>query len=116
MVDAGFFRRLETLVHAMHRRHIVHLDIRNRRNVLVSEKGGPGLLDFQSSLNLDHVPRRLHRFLKEIDISGVYKLWELNDPASMDAERKARLAAVNRKRGLWVFKGYPLGTRKAPRQ
>ena len=115
LIDASFFKRLEVLVEEMHQRNMVHLDIRNRRNVLITDKGRPTLLDFQSSLNLDRMPRNLHDLLEEIDLSGVYKLWQLKSPETMDAARKERLMEFDRKRFLWVLKGYPLGTRKAPR-
>ncbi len=116
MVEPDFFYRLEALVNCMHQRNLVHLDLRNSRNVLITESGAPALLDFQSSVNLDHVPKPFRQFLKEIDISGVYKLWKSKKPESMDMQRKSRLAAMNRKRGLWMLRGYPLGTRKAPRK
>lgn len=115
MIDAAFFQQLELLVEAMHERNMVHLDIRNRRNVLITDSGQPALLDFQSSLNLERVPRNLHNLLKEIDLSGVYKLWQLKKPETMGAARKQRLAEFDKKRFLWVLRGYPLGTRKAPR-
>ena len=115
-LDAGFFHALEALINQMHQRSVVHLDLRNRRNILMTETGSPALLDFQSSLNLKHVPQRFHRLLKEIDISGVYKIWARKQPESMDAQRRDRLAAMNRKRGLWVLRGYPLGLRRPPRQ
>ncbi len=111
-LDEHFFYRLEALVENIHQRRMVHLDIRNRRNVLVREDGTPALLDFQSSLDLDRVPRCFHGLLKEIDLSGVYKLWRLKKPGAMDAARKARLAAMNRRRFLWILRGYPMGTRR----
>ncbi len=111
-VDEYFFHRLEALVKKMHRHRLVHLDIRNRRNVLIREDGTPALLDFQSSLNLDRVPKCFHELLKEIDLSGVYKLWRLKKPDALDAVRTARLAAMNRRRFLWVLRGYPLGSRR----
>jgi len=116
VLDEGFFQSLETLVEQMHQRNMVHLDIRNRRNVLINQNGMPALLDFQSSLDLSRVPECLHNFLKEIDISGVYKLWQLKHPESLGATRQARLAALNKKRFLWILRGYPLGTRRLPRK
>ncbi|HMA85367.1 MAG TPA: hypothetical protein VKN73_06670 [Desulfosalsimonadaceae bacterium] len=115
LIDASFFKQLEMLVEEMHKRNMVHLDSRNRRNVLITDEGRPALLDFQSSLNLDRVPRNFHHLLKEIDLSGVYKLWQLKTPDTMDAARKERLMEFDKKRFLWVLRGYPLGTRKAPR-
>lgn len=106
-VPEDFFYRLETLVRQMHERGIVHLDIRNRRNILVMETGGPALLDFQTSLDLHHVPGFLHPLLKDIDLSGVYKNWANIRPGQMGRKRLAHLEALNRKRAFWMFKGYP---------
>ncbi len=106
-----FFFEFEQLVLAMHQRNMVHLDIRNRKNILVTDTGRPALLDFQSSLNLENTPRMLHKIMKDIDISGVYKNWSKKKPALLDENRRARLASLNKKRILWFLKGYPLGTR-----
>ncbi|MFO7839544.1 MAG: hypothetical protein R6X08_08620 [Desulfosalsimonadaceae bacterium] len=116
VLNSDFFFRLEVLVQQMHERRMVHLDIRNSRNVLVTENGRPALLDFQSCLCLDRVPKGLHLLLKEVDISGVYKLWQRKQPQTLDAGRRARLAAINRRRRFWVLRGYPLGMRKARRR
>lgn len=116
MLDEAFFYKLEHLVEQIHARHMVHLDIRNRRNILVVDNKEPVLLDFQSSLKLDRVPRTFHKLLKDIDISGVYKMWQLKKPDSMDINRQRQLANLNKKRFLWVLKGYPFGTRKDPRK
>jgi len=95
----------------MHQRNMVHLDIRNQRNILVTDEGLPAVLDFQSSLNLENTPRALHKLLKDIDISGVYKNWFKKKPESLDNRRRAHLDALNKKRFLWFLKGYPLGTK-----
>ncbi|MGM0451672.1 MAG: hypothetical protein ACQERN_00720 [Thermodesulfobacteriota bacterium] len=104
-----FFHGLEALVLQMHARQMVHLDVRNRRNVLVTDAGCPALLDFQSSLALDHVPVVFHRLLKDIDLSGVYKNWIKIRPDLIDQSRKDRLERINRRRRFWLFKGYMLG-------
>src|SRR6056297_2836081 len=74
-IPEDFFYNLEKLVCRMHERNVVHLDIRNRRNILLRPNGKPGLLDFQSCLDLRHVPKGFGRMLREIDLSGVYKTW-----------------------------------------
>ena len=111
-----FFHAFEALIFRMHKRHIVHLDVRNRRNILVTDTGRPALIDFQSSLDLTHVPKGLHRLLMDIDISGVYKNWHTLRPDLLDADRRARLCAMNRKRSFWIFKGYPLGMKRGRRR
>lgn len=112
---AAFFLSLEDSVQRMHARGIVHLDIRYMRNIVVSETGEPLLLDFQTCLFLDRIPRFLHQFLKNIDLSGVYKCWKRVNGKTIDAERLAFLKKMEKKRSLWIFKGYPLGTRASRR-
>lgn len=110
-ITPDFFRALEEIVLRMHERAIVHLDIRYMRNILITPDGSPAILDFQSSLALERIPRMFHGLLKAVDLSGVYKCWQKVCPGTIDAERLALLEAVQKKRSLWVFKGYPLGTR-----
>ena len=111
-----FFHHLEQIVKTMHDRNMVHLDIRNHRNILVDEEGRPALIDFQSSIHLKRVPKALHNFFKGIDMSGVYKHWEKKKPETIDSARKAHLDALNRKRFLWFLKGYPFGLKKYRRK
>ncbi len=112
---ADFFLKLEQSVRQMHQRGIVHLDIRYMRNIVVSDTGDPLLLDFQTCLFLNRIPRFMHQFLKNIDISGVYKCWKRVSGKTIDPERLAFLEKMEKKRSLWVFKGYPLGTRASRR-
>jgi len=110
-IGDDFFFQFEDIVRMMHQRNMVHLDIRNRRNILVTDEGQPALLDFQSSLNLENTPRFLHKIMKSIDISGIYKNWSKKKPDSLDSGRRAHLESLNKKRFLWFLKGYPLGTK-----
>ena len=112
VIPDDFFYLLEKTIMQMHDRNIVHLDMRNRRNILMQSDGKPVLLDFQTSLNLRRVPRHLRALLKDIDLSGVYKLWKRRRPDLFDGHRMKHLDAVNRKRAVWFFKGYPMGMGK----
>ncbi len=49
-VPADFLERLEEALEEMHRRGVVHLDLRHRSNVLVDEGGRPVLIDFGSAV------------------------------------------------------------------
>lgn len=49
-VPPDFGERLERGLAEMHRRGVVHLDLRHRSNVLVGEQGDPVLIDFGSAL------------------------------------------------------------------
>lgn len=107
LISDDYFFQLEEMVELMHSKNLVHLDIRNRRNILVTDDGKPALLDFQSSLNLERIPKFLRNLLIDIDFSGVYKNWNKVKPQLLDDKRKARLESLNKKRSLWLFKGYP---------
>jgi hypothetical protein len=56
-LPAGFLAELEAAVEELHRRGIVHLDLRHRSNVLAGEDGRPVLLDFASALHFDPATR-----------------------------------------------------------
>jgi len=106
----GFFPKLEALVGAMHRRGLVHLDLRNARNLLVDACGNPCLLDFQSHLSIVNVPRFLRNWMREVDLSGVYKHWQRLDPDGLDPGRRAVFDRIRWRRRWWPFRGY-LGIR-----
>ena len=105
-LSADFFLRLEELVRCMHEKGLAHLDLRYRRNILVTNEMRPAIIDFQSGVHLDKVPRIFHDLLKDVDISGVYKHWKRFSPETMGAEREKRLADIMRIRKFWVFRGY----------
>jgi hypothetical protein len=44
------FDRMVDLVRRMHARRVVHLDLRQRRNILIGVDGSPAIVDFQSSI------------------------------------------------------------------
>lgn len=112
-VTPAFFLQLEALVQSMHARKLVHLDIRGPKNLLLQPDGTPGIIDFQSSLSTRWLPGFLRRILEDIDIGGVYKRWNLWQPQTLDAGRRAVFERGNRLRRFWKLRGYPtLGTKR----
>lgn len=57
-LPAGFIGDLEHAIGEMHRRGVVHLDLRHRSNVLAGDDGRPVLIDFASALRFDLSTRR----------------------------------------------------------
>ncbi|NUN52806.1 MAG: hypothetical protein HUU06_08475 [Planctomycetaceae bacterium] len=96
-LGAETFDRLAATVEGMHRRGVLHLDLRQRRNVLVDGAGVPRVIDFSSGFTVDpegwwgrFLLRRLgpkRRFL----------------PDSLTPDETARLARLERWRGWWPF-------------
>jgi hypothetical protein len=108
----GFFPALEESLRQMHARaRIVHLDLRNAHNILVTDSGAPSLLDFQSCLGTRLLPPPLRRFAESIDLAAIYKHWARRSPDTMGPERTAALARMSRLRPLWVLRGY-IGARR----
>jgi RIO-like serine/threonine protein kinase len=108
----GFFPTLEQSLRQMHSRaQIVHLDLRNAHNILVTDSGEPLLLDFQSCLDTRMLPPPLRRFAERIDLAAIYKHWVKRSPDTLGPERAAALARMNLLRPLWVLRGY-IGARR----
>ena len=70
-----FFDRLQATVDAMHDRGVVHFDLHQKRNILVTDDGRPVLIDFASAIRF--APGRLSRpplcVLKRPDRMAVLK-------------------------------------------
>jgi hypothetical protein len=106
-LSPGFFPSLERSVTELHARaRIVHLDLRNADNILVTEAGEPMLLDFQSHIGLRWMPAPLRRFAERVDRAAIYKHWARRLPATLGPERSAVLARINELRPLWALRGY----------
>lgn len=106
-LPADFFPALERNVREMHARAtVVHLDLRNAENILVTEAGEPSLLDFQSHLQLDWLPGPLRRFAERVDCAAIYKHWAKRSPETLGPERQAVLDRINAMRPLWALRGY----------
>lgn len=100
-------RAFKKAVAALHQRGVVHLDLRQRKNVLVTRKDRVVLIDYESAMVFG--PGRLGRWcvawLSRIDQNAVLK-WKLKYVprlVSKEGHRRARRwKSVGR---LWFFKG-----------
>ena len=77
------FERLEILVRAMHERGVVHLDLRQRKNILIAGEQ-PWLIDFANALR-----GKLTQKLRAVDESALLKFKQRNWPHPADADRDA---------------------------
>lgn len=105
-ITPDFLRQLETLTRSMHWAGVVHLDLRSLTNVIMYPEGKPGIIDFQSAVVTDHLPRFIARTLRAIDLSGACKKWQQFQPDAMGAVRRDFFQKINLVRRWWVFKGY----------
>ena len=97
-----FFDSLRRIVTEMHERGVVHLDLRQRRNILIQPDGTAAVIDFGAALCLAPGGRLLRR-LAGIDDSGVLKYKRRACPGSLSEEEEDRLARAERRRSLWPF-------------
>ena len=75
-LPSGFVARLEEVIDEMHRRGVVHLDLRHRSNVLAGRDGEPVVLDFASALVFDastRLGRLVVRILGRLDRRAIGK-------------------------------------------
>ena len=91
------YARLVDLVRAMHARGVVHLDLRQRKNILIAGEQ-PWLVDFANAMR-----GKLTAKLRAIDESALVKFKERNWPHLMtDADREA-LRSHRFLRKFWIF-------------
>jgi RIO-like serine/threonine protein kinase len=105
-LPSSFFVELERVLREIHSKGVFHLDLRHKGNVLVSEKGEPFLIDFNSSLAFKENGLLFHLLsplLKWVDHGGLLKLKERVSPSLMTSEELAFLKRFNLLRRLWIF-------------
>jgi RIO-like serine/threonine protein kinase len=99
----AFYEALAAMVEEMHRRGVVHLDLRQRRNILFRPRERrPAILDFGSALCV-RPGGALHRLLVRIDRSGVLKYKDRARPGSLTSEEARSLRRIERRRRWWPF-------------
>jgi RIO-like serine/threonine protein kinase len=91
------YERLVELVRAMHARGVVHLDLRQRKNILIAGEQ-PWLIDFANAMK-----GKLTAKLRAVDESALLKFKQRNWPHLMtDADRDA-LKSHKFLRKFWIF-------------
>jgi RIO-like serine/threonine protein kinase len=106
MIPPSFFSDLDQVLKAIHSRGVVHMDLRHKGNILVSENGEPFLIDFNSSIAFKEkgiLRRYLFQLFRWVDYGGFLKLKERTSPSSMTPEETNFLKRFNRLRKLWIF-------------
>lgn len=105
-LPSSFLSDLEIVLQEVHRRGVVHLDLRHKGNILVTEKGEPFLIDFNSSFAFKEkgfLRRYLFPLLRWVDYGGLLKLKKRISPSLMTPEEIAFLKRFDRLRRLWFF-------------
>ena len=107
------FTELERVLSSMHARGVVHLDLKQKRNILVRSDGRIAVVDFQSALILDHGIKALFLpLLRRRDRAGLLKFKgkyasHLMDEEELKAFRKELFLAK-----CWPFTSWTRALRK----
>ena len=91
------FEQLCATVREMHARRVVHLDLRQRKNILIGAER-PWVIDFAGALR-----GRLTAALRSVDESALLKWKERNWPHLLTEADRAFLAKHKKLRKFWVF-------------
>lgn len=105
-IPSSFFSDLEQVLREVHERGVVHLDLRHKGNILLSEKGEPFLIDFNSSFYFREkglLRHFLFPILRKVDYGGLLKLKQRISPTSMTPDELLFLKRFNLFRKLWIF-------------
>lgn len=101
-----FYDRLQACIDRMHEMGVVHLDLRSRRNILVTSDGHPMLVDFGSALFIGRswLSRRvLVPLLAIVDNSAIVKFRYRDFPETLSRPQRRRYRAVRAWRVLWPW-------------
>lgn len=99
--DAAYFRDLEILIDAVHDRGVIHLDMRNRRNYGMDDRGEPYLVDFASSI---YLPWKgiMWKALCGIDRMGYLKVKAKLNPGLLTDDDRRGYTCGERLSRLWL--------------
>jgi serine/threonine protein kinase len=105
-LPSSFFSDLERILRNIHLNGVVHLDLRHKGNILISDRGEPFLIDFNSSFAFKEkglLRHFLFPILRWVDYGGLLKLKHRVSPSLMTPEELVFLKQFNRLRKLWIF-------------
>jgi RIO-like serine/threonine protein kinase len=102
-LPAGIFDRVLDLVDALHARGVVHLDLRQRKNTLITPEGRPVIIDFASAMHFSR-DGKVFRFMKNVDRTAILKLKNRVLPGSLTEAEKEQLQSFDRMRRFWPLK------------
>lgn len=97
---------LRALLDRVHRRGVVHVDLRRRNNLLVNGQGIVHLIDFAGSVHLrpaGRAGRWLLPVLKQLDEFAFLKWKQRLAPATLSDREKVRLRRITVLRAFWFF-------------
>ena len=117
LVPPIFVTRLEKLVKDMHQRGVIHLDLHQRRNILVTADWKPYLLDFATSIYFGtsaFAQEVLVPIFSIFDSGGIFKIKKWHAPSTFTSVERRNLRIMEKFRRLWIFTPVHISKRKPP--
>lgn len=104
-IDEAVVRKIAAAIREMHRLKVVHLDLRQRKNILVSESGDITIIDFSSAIDFSKFPPGLIFFdlLRIADESAVVKIRQKYLPETVTASDR-RIDLLRRLLGIFFLR------------
>ncbi|HTF56984.1 MAG TPA: RIO1 family regulatory kinase/ATPase [Planctomycetota bacterium] len=100
----AFYRDLEETLDSIHRRGVVHLDLRQKKNILVADRDGrPHIIDFANAARVDGALGILGGGLKAVDRGGLLKFKARFFPHLLTDRDRAALKRQASLRKFWPF-------------
>ncbi|MCD6569899.1 MAG: hypothetical protein J7L53_04265 [Deltaproteobacteria bacterium] len=100
--DEQYFTKLAEIIEQIHKRGILHLDLRNRRNYIIDNKGLPYIVDFGSCVYIPW-PGFLRDVLAKIDWMGFLKIKYKLTPGLITKEEKYNLNLGKGLSRVWII-------------
>lgn len=99
------FGRLRDVVRAMHARGVAHLDLRQKKNILIPPDHHPVLVDFGAAVLAAPrtALRRLFPLLRNVDESALLKVKQRTFPDLLTEEDREALRRHRFWRRFWIF-------------
>ncbi|MEI6502187.1 MAG: RIO1 family regulatory kinase/ATPase [Armatimonadota bacterium] len=109
LLEEAFFQRLRALIESMHRRGVVHGDLKRLDNILITPAGEPYLIDFSAAFWNGSNPSAafVMPHLVDDDLRAVYKLKQRRVPELLTPDEEvflSRRSAIER--GFRVVREY----------
>lgn len=111
---APVLENLEKVINSIHTRRVVHLDLKQKRNVLVREDNRVAVVDFQSAICFGEGPLSdlIFSWLKKRDRAGLIKFKAKYGPELLSSHEKKIYSRERILARLWPFTHLVRGIRK----
>ena len=99
-------QRLEKLIGEMHKRFVAHLDLAQRKNIIITNDFNPYIIDFANSLHIrpkNLLSRQIFKYLCLIDYGSLLKFKNRYFPEKMTPEDKKFLKRFWAIRRWWFL-------------